>query len=142
MTPASAGSLTAAPAMTPAAAAPTITAPTAGGGITAAPLSGAEAGAAGATTPAASAPAAEGGAFSSIQNFMNSPYGKVAGKMLTGGGGKKGEGEGQSSTLGKLSGGIGNASRQAQSQDKQRQIQALIASGMDPQQAQMLVGGA
>lgn len=73
---------------------------------------------------------------------MNSPYGKFAGKLLGGGGGgDKKEGGQQTSTMGKVTGAIGQASRQQVSADKQRQVQALIASGMDPAMAQAIAGG-
>jgi len=86
-----------------------------------------------------------GGTFSSFGNFLNSPYGKLAAKMVTGGGGKKGgQGEQQQegSVLQKGLGSLSNASKKQDDARKQRMIQALVASGMDPNLAQQLAGGA
>lgn len=115
---------------------------------TGAPLSALpEAGVGGLEGASASAPAGgTGGTTSSFGNFLESPYGKLATKMLTSGGGKskKGEGGEEEGGGGMLQQGIGrlsNASNQEGKRQSSQVAQALIASGMDPALANAIAGG-
>ena len=88
--------------------------------------------------PASAGTAGGTSAPSSFGSFMQSPYGKLAMKAVSGqGGGKKDD---QSpSTSQRLGAGLKSFSGQ-DDQDKQKKIQALVAAGIPPQQAAQMVG--
>jgi len=113
--------------LAPAASAPAWTAPTFGSLVSGAPAASA------APAAATSAPTSMMG---SVGKFMQTPYGKMATKMLTGGGG----GEKQESTTSRIMGGIGGATNQYTADRKRQQLAALVSSGMSPELARSIVG--